>query len=81
MDEDSRRHRIESTVRAMVQPLVADGGRFTVEPCDNQTHTVVVHAAMSNCGACAMSEDSLALLLEEALQRVDAELKVTVVSE
>jgi hypothetical protein len=64
----------------MVQPLVADGGRFQVESCDPDTKEIVVRASMADCEACTMSEEDLARLLEEAVQRNDPSARVSVVS-
>jgi Fe-S cluster biogenesis protein NfuA len=81
MQEQAWRIQIESVVRAMVQPLVADGGRFRIESCDPETRQVVVRAAMADCESCAMSEDDLARLLEEAVQRQDPDAHVSVLAE
>ena len=64
----------------MVQPLAADGGRFQIESCDPDTREVVVRASMADCDACAMSEEDLARLLEEAVQRNDPQARVSVIS-
>jgi Fe-S cluster biogenesis protein NfuA len=64
----------------MVQPLVADGGRFQIESCDPDSKEVVVRASMADCEACAMSEEDLAQLLEEAVQRNDPEARVSVIT-
>jgi Fe-S cluster biogenesis protein NfuA len=74
------RAQVESVVRAMVQPLVADGGRFQIETCDPETKEVVVRASMANCEACTMSEEDLGRLLEEAVQRNDPQARVSVIS-
>ena len=74
------RSQVESVVQSMVQPLVADGGRFRVESCDPGTKEIVVRAWMADCEACAMSEADLAQLLEEAVQRRDPEAKVSVLN-
>jgi Fe-S cluster biogenesis protein NfuA len=74
------RSQVESIVRAIVQPLVADGGRFRVEACDSDSKAIVVRASMAACEACAMSEEDLATLLEEAVRRSDPEARVSVIS-
>ena len=81
VDASGWRNRVESTVRTMVQPLVIDGGHYIVEDCDDETKTVVVRASGGDCSACVMSDDALKMLLEEALQRFDAGIRVTVVSD
>ncbi len=80
MQSNVWRSQVEAIVRAIVQPLVTDGGRFRVEACDPDSKTVVVRASMADCEACAMSEDDLARLLEEAVRRSDPEARVSVVS-
>lgn len=80
MQNNAWRSQMESIVRAMVQPLVVDGGRFRIELCDPDTKKIVVHASMADCEACTMSEDDLAQLLEEAVQRNDPQAKVSVVT-
>jgi Fe-S cluster biogenesis protein NfuA len=74
------RSQVESIVRTMVQPLIADGGRFRIESCDPDSKEVVVRASMADCEACAMSEEDLAQLLEEAVRRTDPQTKVSVIS-
>jgi hypothetical protein len=71
--------KMQSIVRSMVQPLVADGGRFEIETCDPDSKRIVVRAAMADCKECAMSEDDLSWLLEEAVQRSDPEASVSVI--
>jgi len=71
---------VESIVRTMVQPLVMDGGRFQIESCDPTTKRIVVRASMADCEACTMSDDDLASLLTEAVQRTDPEARLSVVS-
>ena len=80
MQDSVWRAQVESVVRAMVQPLVADGGRFQIETCDPDTKEVVVRASMADCEACAMSEEDLGRLLEEALRRNDPRATVSVIS-
>jgi Fe-S cluster biogenesis protein NfuA len=74
------RSQVESIVRAMVQPLVADGGRFHIESCDPESKEVIVRASLAECEACTMSEEDLARLLEEAVQRNDPQARVSVVT-
>jgi Fe-S cluster biogenesis protein NfuA len=74
------RAQVQSIVRAMVQPLVADGGRFSIESCDPDSKEVVVRASLADCEACAMTEEDLARLLEEAIQRNDPQARVSVIS-
>jgi hypothetical protein len=64
----------------MVQPLVADGGRFRVESCNPDTKEIVVRASMADCEACTMSGEDLARLLEEAVQRNDPNARVSVIN-
>jgi Fe-S cluster biogenesis protein NfuA len=71
---------VQSVVRSMVQPLVADGGSFSIESCDPATREIVIRASMSKCDGCAMSEEDLARLIEEAVKRNDPRAKVSVVS-
>ena len=80
MQDTAWRARVESIVRTMVQPMVVDGGRFHIETCDPTTKQIVVRASMANCEACTMSDDDLARLLEEAVQRTDPEARLSVVS-
>jgi Fe-S cluster biogenesis protein NfuA len=80
MQSSAWRAQVESIVRTMVQPLVMDGGRFQIESCDPTTKQIVVRASMADCDACSMSDEDLARLLEEAVQRADAEARVSVVS-
>jgi Fe-S cluster biogenesis protein NfuA len=80
MQEDGWRAQVESIVRTMVQPLVMDGGRFQVESCDPATKQIVVRASMADCEACTMTDDDLASLLEEAVQRREPQARLTVVS-
>jgi Fe-S cluster biogenesis protein NfuA len=79
MQDGAWRAQVESIVRTMVQPLVVDGGRFQIESCDPTTKQIVVQASLANCEACTMTDDDLARLLEEAVQRTDPEAKLTVV--
>jgi Fe-S cluster biogenesis protein NfuA len=79
-EERAWRTQVESIVRTMVQPLTLDGGQFRIESCDPATRQIVVWASISNCEGCAMSDDDLARLLEEAVRRRDPEARLTVVS-
>jgi Fe-S cluster biogenesis protein NfuA len=81
MDDRAWRAHVESIVRAMVQPLVADGGRFVIETCDPSTKQIVVRASMADCEECTMSDEALAQLLEEAVQRTDPDAQLSVVSQ
>ena len=81
MQEGAWRSQVESIVRTMVQPLTLDGGRFQIELCDPASRQIIVRASMSNCQTCTMSDEDLAQLLEEAVQRTDPEVRVSVVSE
>jgi hypothetical protein len=74
------RTQVESIVRAMVAPLVADGGRFHIDSCDPDSKEIVVRASLADCEACTMSEEDLARLLEEAVQRNDPDARVSVIS-
>lgn len=80
MNGNAWRAQVESIIRTMVHPLVADGGRFDVESCDPDTREIVVRSSMADCEACAMSEEDLERLLEEAVQRRDSRAKVSVVA-
>lgn len=78
MEADGWRVQMESIVRTMVQPLVADGGRFQIESCDPTTKEIMVRASMAECEACQMSDDDLAELLQEAVQRTDPQARVRI---
>jgi Fe-S cluster biogenesis protein NfuA len=78
MQDSAWQARVESIVQTMVRPLVQDGGKFRIESCDPATREIVVRASMADCEACTMSEDDLASLLEEAVQRSDPHARVTV---
>jgi Fe-S cluster biogenesis protein NfuA len=80
VQDSAWRAQVESIVRTMVRPLVADGGRFRVESCDPTTKQIVVRASMSDCESCTMSDEDLAQLLEEAVQRTDPDARLFVVS-
>lgn len=79
MQDSVWRAQVESIVRTMVQPLVMDGGRFTIESCDPAAKQIVVRASMADCEACTMTNEDLASLLEEAVQRTDPEARLSVV--
>jgi Fe-S cluster biogenesis protein NfuA len=81
VDDTAWQSRVESIVRTMVQPLVADGGRFEIESCDPSTKQVVVRASFADCETCVMSDDDLARLLEEAVRRADHDTRLSVVSD
>jgi Fe-S cluster biogenesis protein NfuA len=80
MQDSAWQAQVESIVRTMVQPLTRDGGRFRIESCDPTTKQIVVRASMADCEACTMSDDELARLLEEAVQRTDPQARLSVVS-
>jgi len=80
VQDSAWRAQVESIVRTMLQPLVADGGRFRVESCDPTTRQIVVWASMADCESCRMSDEDLARLLEEAVQRTDPDARLSVVS-
>lgn len=80
MQDKAWQAQVQSVVRTMVQPLVADGGKFRIESCDSDTREIVVRASMANCASCAMSDEDLASLLEEAVQRSDPKAKVSVIN-
>jgi Fe-S cluster biogenesis protein NfuA len=80
MQDSAWQAQVESIVRTMVQPLIADGGRFRIESCDPTTRQIVVRASMADCPSCTMNDDDLARLLEEAVRRTDPLATLTVVS-
>lgn len=73
------RAQAESIVRVMVQPLEQDGGRYTIEPATDDRKHLVVRADNGDCADCVMEDDDLARLLQEAVQRIDPDVTVSVV--
>ena len=69
----------ESIARVMVRPLEQDGGRYTFESADGGDKHLVVRAFTGDCADCVMEDDDLARLLQEAIQRVDPDVTVSVV--
>ena len=80
MGDPMWRKQVVPVIRSMVQPLVTDGGRFDIVFSDEESRTVVVQADMGSCSVCVMSNDDLARLLQEAIERTSPGVKVTVQS-
>ena len=79
MQDSAWQAQVESIVRQMLRPLVADGGRFRIESSDPTTKQIVVQPSIADCEACTMTDDDLARLLEEAVRRIDPDIRLSVV--
>jgi hypothetical protein len=75
---DAWRAKAESIVRTVVRPMEADGARYALDEGPGAKQ-LVVRASNGDCADCVMENDDLARLLQEAVNRVDPDVVVTVV--